>query len=94
VVGRPVVDSFLDKLRQKFAGFKGLKPFLGRFIQSVTAKVMELLKNEGLTLLSYFKSNAILAALPDDSKVKTGLLEWLKKHIQIYREVGKSGIFL
>ncbi len=91
VRGRPVVDSFLGKLRPKCAGIKELEPFLERFIQSVnvTAKLMALLKNEGLTLVNYFKSIAILAELPDDSKVKEGMLAWLERHILIYREMGK-----
>ena len=91
VRGRPAVDSFLGKLRQKFAGIKALAPFLERFIRSVsiTAKVMDYLKNEGLTLLSYFKSRMALAELPDESKVKSGLLEWLDKHILIYQEIGR-----
>ena len=90
VRGRPAIESFLGKLRRRCAGIKALGPFLERFIQSVntTANMMEWLKNEGLTLTSYHKSIMILAELPDDSKVKIGLQEWLDKHIAIYRQLG------
>jgi hypothetical protein len=83
--GRAKTGSALDKLRQAFPNLTRLRIFIERFGDAVeiTAKMMEALKNRGLTQETYDQSQQLLAKLPTDSKTKSRLEKWLEQHIGI-----------
>jgi hypothetical protein len=68
-----------------------MRGFIERFglITKVTAKVLEILKNKGLNKVTYKKCFELSKTLPRNSPVKKCLQDWLKKHVEIQKEVTK-----
>lgn len=89
VKGGAKKGSVLDKLRTVFPGFLKMKPFIERFALTTktVSEVMEILKNKGLNKVTYKECYALSKTLPRNSKVKTRLQAWLKKHVQIQKEL-------
>lgn len=90
VKGKAKKGSRLEKLREAFPGFLLLKPFIQKFSNatSVTASIMGILKNKGLSLDTFKESMALLDKLPSGSIVKERLDAWLRKHISIQQSLG------
>ena len=77
--------STLQKLRIAMGGLSLLKPFLLRFASTlkIVSQVWEILKKEGLTQSTYNQSKNLAEQLPKRSKVKSRLLGWLDRHIEV-----------
>ncbi len=86
--GKAKKVSLLERLRIAFPNFKSLEPFVKNFIKTtdITNKIMKLLKNEGLSVTTYYQSMKLLKKLPKNSKIKKTLRVWLEKHIKIQKE--------
>jgi hypothetical protein len=81
--------SLLDKLRTVFPGFLQMKDFIESFATTTTivSQVLEILKNRGLNKSTYKECQALSKALPRNSLVKKRLQLWLKKHLEIQKEL-------
>ncbi|QCW81546.1 hypothetical protein EQU24_04225 [Methylotuvimicrobium buryatense] len=89
VKGGAKKGSVLAKLRTVFPGFLRMKPFIERFALTtkIVSEVMEIIKNKGLNKVTYQQCYQLSKTLPRNSKVKTHLQAWLKKHVQIQAEL-------
>lgn len=87
--GKAKKGSLLERLRIAFPNFKSLEPFIKNFIKTtdVTNKIMQLLKNEGLSIATYNQSMEQLKELPKNSKTRKTIRVWLEKHIEIQKEL-------
>jgi len=83
--GRAVNGSDQARLRAAFRGLAPLRPFLEEFKQDiqVSDSFLELMKQEGLNRETYLKAKTLLAALPEDSMIRTRIMEWLDKHLRL-----------
>ena len=92
VKGRAKKGSLLARLRTALPGFLLLKPFIERFASTtkVVSQVMEVLKNTGLNQASYKQCHQLANELPQNSKVKKRLQEWLQKHLEFQRKLLES----
>jgi hypothetical protein len=90
--GRAKTGSTLDKLRKAFPNLTRLKTFVERFGDEIEiiAKMMEVLKNKGLTQETHDLCQQLLAKLPIGSKTKSRLEKWLEQHIGIRNPI--SGV--
>jgi hypothetical protein len=89
--GRAAKGSMLEKLRKSLDELPECKPFIKRFLRdaSALADVQKILKNRGLSKETAKESKAVLEeALPVNSAVKTGALNWIEKHLEIAEELG------
>lgn len=86
--GQAKEGSALEKIRCVLPDFLALRPFLNEFSKTlaVTSKMMEALKNEGLSHANDERCRNLLQELPENSKVKKGLLNWLEKHCEIQKK--------
>ena len=84
---RTLSPAEAGKLRQAFAGLSALRPFLSSFCHacSVTELFLKLLKTRGLNETTCQEAQDLLARLPAQSKLRTGLSAWLDKHLRIFR---------
>jgi hypothetical protein len=82
-------DSVLAKLRKALPGFRTFKPFIQRFASTThaVARVLEILKNQGLDRASFQKCWQICQSLPTRSKVKKRLQSWLQRHLEIQKRL-------
>ena len=87
--GKAKKGSLLERLRAAFPNFKSLEPFVKNFIKTtdITNKIMQLLKNEGLSIATYNQSMKLLKKLPKNSKTRKTIRVWLEKHIEIQKEL-------
>ncbi len=87
--GRAKKGTILARLRGAFSDFKSLEPFIKNFIKTtdIMNKIMKLLKNEGLTIVTYHQSTKLLKKLPKNSKTRKTLRIWLERHIKIQKEI-------
>lgn len=85
--GKAKEGSLLSRLRIAFPNFKSLEPFVENFINTTdtTNKIMQVLKNEGLSLATYNQSMKQLKELPKNSKTRKTIRVWLEKHIEIQK---------
>ena len=89
--GRAAKGSMLEKLRKSLDELPECKPFIKRFLRdaSVLENVQKILKSRGLSRKTAEESKAFLEdALPVDSAVKIGALNWIEKHLAIAEELG------
>jgi len=89
--GRAAKGSILEKLRKSLDELPECKPFIKRFIRDASAleDVQKILKSRGLSRKTAEESKAALEdALPVDSAVKIGALNWIEKHLAIAEELG------
>ena len=65
-----------------------LKPFVKRFAETTqrVSRVMEILKNKGLTQTTYAQCQQLSTEFPEDSKVKERLQSWLDDHLKIQQQ--------
>jgi hypothetical protein len=89
VQGRAKKGSLLAKLRTALPGFLLLKPFIKRFASTtqVVSEVMGILKNKGLDQTSYEQCYQLSKTLPENSKVKQRLQQWLQQHIDSHKQI-------
>jgi len=82
-------DETLNKLRAALPDFDDRRTFIHRFAGTakVVSQVMELLKNNGLNRSTFGKCRRLAETLSDDPEVKQTLLDWLKRHIAVKRQV-------
>lgn len=88
--GRAARGSILEKLRKSLDRLPECKPFIKRFLRDASAleDVQKILKNRGLSRETARESKTILeAALPVDSPVKIGALNWIDRHLAIAEEL-------
>ena len=87
--GKAKKGGLLARLRVAFPNFKSLEPFVKNFIKTtdITNKIMQLLKNEGLSITTYNQSIKQLKELPKNSKTRKTIRVWLEKHIEIQKEL-------
>lgn len=78
-------ETVLNKLHEVMPDFIESAPFITQFATTVaiTSKIMQRLKNKGLTQESHAYSCSALNSLPNDSKAKTHLVDWFERHIRI-----------
>ncbi|MDM8538954.1 hypothetical protein QUF70_19555 [Desulfobacterales bacterium HSG17] len=89
--GRAARGSMLEKLRKCLDTLPECRPFIKRFLRDASAldNVQKILKNRGLSRETAEESKAVLEeALPADSAVKIGALNWIDKHLAIAEELG------
>lgn len=89
--GRAAKGSMLEKLRKSLDKLPECKPFIKRFLRDASAldDVQKILKSRGLSRETAEESKAVLEeALPADSSVKIGALNWIDKHLVIAEELG------
>lgn len=89
--GRAARGSMLEKLRKCLDQLPECKPFIKRFLRDASAldNVQKILKVRGLSMETAEESKAVLeAALPVNSAVKIGALNWIDKHLAIAEELG------
>ena len=81
------------RLRQAFAGLGALRSFLSNFCQtcSVIELLLKLMKTRGLNETTGQEAHALLARLPAQSKLRTGLCAWLDKHLALFRALNLTG---
>ena len=89
VKGRAKKGSILARFRKAMPGFVSLRPFIIRFAKTtkVTSSVMKILKNKGLDSDSYDQCVQLSEELPANSAVKSRLQVWLKKHLEIQKQI-------
>jgi hypothetical protein len=94
--GRARAGSTLDRLRKAFPKFTQLEGFIRRFIQAaeVTAQMMKVLKNEGLTLRNHDECQQLLNQLPSGSATRTRLQRWLDTHIAVYKQLDEQPLMI
>jgi hypothetical protein len=88
--GRQADGSLADRLRSFLPHFGAHRTFLTDFAKAgdVTSKVLALLKNHGLNQASFRASRDLLETLPERSKVRRKLTQWLHKHLRIQSRLG------
>lgn len=87
-------DETLNKLHAALPDFDDRRSFIRRFAGTakVVSQVMELLKNNGLNRSTFGKCRRLAETLSDDPEVKQTLLDWLKRHIAIKRQVTRFSL--
>lgn len=96
VKGAAKKGSLLSKIRSAFPGFSRLKNFIQSFSETakVTSKIMEILKNKGLSQCTYEECIELSKHLPNRSKVKNRLLIWLQEHIDTQKYITSSSLLV
>jgi len=96
VKGRAKNGSELEKLREVLPGLSRMRGFIERFALTtkVTAEVLEILKNKGLSKVTYKQCFQLSRTLPRNSQVKKRLQDWLKKHFAIQKEVTEQPLLV
>ena len=89
VKGRAKKGSELEKIREVLPEFLQMRGFIKRFslTTQVTAEILEILKNKGLSKVTYKQCFQLSKTLPRNSQVKKRLQDWLKTHFSIQKEV-------
>jgi hypothetical protein len=77
------------KLRTALFGLSKVKNFIRSFAESVitTSEIMKVLKNEGLNQKSYERCKDLVEMLPERSRIKKRLSQWLDKHLNIQQRM-------
>ncbi len=88
--------STLKRLRKAMPGFMKMEPFVRDFTRTleVVTRVMEKLKNNGLDQNSYQQCIMLVSKLPEQSKVKKRLEQWLEEHISIQRNLTNATLLV
>lgn len=88
--GRVKSDSKEGRLRKAFVGLCGLRPALEKFILTcdIVSDLLKMLKTKGLNLKTYCRGKSLLEKLPQRSRVRIRLLDWMDSHIYIYCRLG------
>ena len=90
--GRAKEGSLLQRLRTIFPKFSLLESFIKNFAKTttITTSIMKTLKNNGLDQSSYNQSIVLLKQLPNNSKTKKKITQWLNKHIKIQNQISQN----
>jgi hypothetical protein len=81
------------KLREVLPGFMALRGFVQRFASTThsVARMLEILKNNGLNQANYALCAQLLASLPKNSRVRKRLHSWLQHHLEIQKQLTAKG---
>jgi hypothetical protein len=81
------------KLREVLPGFMALRGFVQRFASTThsVARMLEILKNNGLNQANYALCAQLLASLPKNSRVRKQLHSWLQHHLEIQKQLTAKG---
>lgn len=81
--------TVLTKLREVLPGFRQLSGFVEQFSRTtkVASEIMKILKTKGLDQQSYKQCYQLTQTLPRSSKVGKRLRAWLRKHIEIQKQI-------
>ena len=84
-------NSVAQKLHQALPGFVELDNFIGRFLGTIKVgdSLMKVLKNKGLTHSTGQECYRLLETLPEHSKTRAGLENWLDKHMKLLKHIGE-----
>jgi len=87
--GKAKEGSLLQRLRKVFPNFSKLKSFIKNFAKTtcVTTSIMKILKNQGLNQSTYNECMNLLKQLPKNSSTRKRITSWLKKHIEIQKQI-------
>ena len=82
-----------EKLREVLPGFIALRGFVQRFasITHTVARMLEILKSQGLNQANYEQCAQLLASLPKNSRVRKRLHLWLQQHLEIQKQLTAKG---
>jgi hypothetical protein len=83
--GAAAEDSMLYKLRNSLEELPSCKAFIKRFLRDAIPllKCQGILKNKGLNLETYKKSEELISTLPVTSSIRIGFSDWAKQHLAI-----------
>ena len=94
--GRAPQDSMLAKLHGKLDQLPECKAFIKLFLRDALPLLacQKILKQNGLNKITYQACRKLIANLPVTSSIKTGFIDWAKKHLAISRklQLDKSGL--
>jgi hypothetical protein len=81
------------KLREVLPGFMALRGFVQRFASTThtVARMLEILKNNGLNHANYELCAQLLATFPKNSRVRKRLDSWLRHHLEIQKQLAANG---
>lgn len=96
VLSQKAQTPIVDKLRTALPEFDDIKPFIQQFTHtaSTVSEVLKILKNKGLNRRSFGTSRRLLNNLPNHDTVKHTLLEWLKKHMAIKKQLTRFPLLI
>jgi hypothetical protein len=91
--GPKEAGSIADRLREFLPGFGAHRPLLHRLAWSTTLimKVLDVLKNRGLTAETYAFTKKMLAELPANCRAQRRLMDWLERHWRVYQLLPMRG---
>jgi hypothetical protein len=94
--GKAKEGSLLQRFRKIFPNFSLLKPFIKYFAKTtnITNSVMKILKNNGLNQSTYDECLNLLKQLPKNSQTRKRMIIWLKKHIEIQKQIAPDTAIL
>jgi hypothetical protein len=83
--GAAAEGSMLSKLRNSLEDLPLCKAFVKRFLRDAIPllECQKILKNQGLNLETYKKSENLISTLPMNSSIRIGFSDWIKKHLAI-----------
>jgi hypothetical protein len=83
---QPMIEKRFEQIKTVHGTFK---PFIQRFASTThaVARVLEILKNQGLDQAGFQKCWQICQSLPTRSKVKKRLQSWLHRHLEIQKRL-------
>jgi hypothetical protein len=83
--GSAAEGSMLAKLRNSLEELPSCKDFIKQFLRDAVPllKCQEILKNKGLNLETYKKSEELISSLPVTSSIRIGFSNWAEKHLAI-----------
>ena len=86
----------LEKLHQALPDFLQQQPFIERFARTIDVvhQFWKSVKSEGLNKQTYEEGRQLALALPDNSKVRDKLIQWLDGHWAICQrmQLGETGM--
>ena len=89
-------ENALEKLHQALPNFLQQQPFIENFAQTVDLihQFWKSVKSKGLNKQTYEEGHQLTLALPDNSKVRDKLIQWLDDHWVICQrmQLGKTGM--
>ena len=88
--GRQEDGSLAGRLRRFLPHFGVHRGFLEGFAKTsiIASDILSILKNRGLNQETYQDTAELITALPERSKIRKKMTEWLKKHQQIQCRLG------
>jgi hypothetical protein len=88
--GRASKGSILSRLRSAIGQIPECKPFIKRFLRDANPLLesQKILKNNGLSYVSYRQCLKLVKAIPPRSRVRTNFMNWMKEQITVAESLG------